>query len=119
MTTFILYNDIAKNIYQHINMGRPLTENGLKLLAGHIERLTIDQYEILYVIILHYFSNDTQNKSLLASSAPDTVLPYKGKTLTGGKGIQINLVDLPPILQSLIAGYIVKCFNLDPGSFNV
>jgi len=63
-----------------------------------------EHYREIAALILHH--EISSNKGVLLSSTP-----YDGKVMVGGKGILHNIMNLPPILQQIIAQYIEGASN--------
>lgn len=55
-------------------------------------------YDEICGLIIHH---DVLNRGMMTN-----IIPYEGKTMAGGKGILYSSINLPPLLQQIIAQYI-------------
>ena len=62
------------------------------------EEASIHYHDIAALILHHEL---LANKGVLLSN-----VPYEGKTINGGRGIIHYVINLPPILQHIIAQYL-------------
>lgn len=58
-----------------------------------------EHYKEIAALILHH--ELVSNNGILLST-----VPYDGKVMVGGKGIIYSIMNLPPLLQRIIAQYI-------------
>lgn len=68
---------------------------------NHSKEDANDHYREIAALVLHY--ELVNNDGVLLSS-----VPYDGKTVAGGKGIIFNMMNLPPLLQQIIAEYVMN-----------
>jgi hypothetical protein len=83
-----------------------------ELLTGEncskISMLTETYAEDIYLLILHYYVSEKQNKEKLLANE----LPYSSKTVSkDGKGIVFKLALLPEELQKIIFRYLTLISN--------
>lgn len=58
----------------------------------------IQHYENIAMLIYHHWYINSNNQNML---------PYNAKTMNGGKGLLFNNQDIPPVLQKILACYII------------
>lgn len=60
---------------------------------------TVEHYSMIQALVLHH--ELINNGGVLLSS-----VPFDGKVMVGGKGILYSIMNLPPLLQQILAEYI-------------
>jgi len=69
---------------------------------------TLDHYNEIQALIIHY--DILSNGGILVSS-----VPFDGKVMSGKKGILNYIINLPPLLQQIIAQYVDDYANPNSG----
>jgi hypothetical protein len=69
---------------------------------------SLDHYREIQALIVHY--EILSNGGILLSS-----VPFDGKVMAGRKGILNFIMNLPPLLQQIIAQYVEDYANPDSG----
>ncbi|MEO6066738.1 MAG: hypothetical protein ABIQ41_02010 [Gemmatimonadales bacterium] len=69
------------------------------IATTHTPEQTNEHYREIGALILHH-ELLTKNGVLLSSVA------HEGRVMVGGKGVLYNIMNLPPLLQQIIAQYI-------------
>lgn len=104
-----LYDELLKRVEARNEKGIDIkrictTINGISQ-SMKTENANHHYEEIAALILHHEISN---NNGVLLSS-----IPYDGRVMTGGKGILHYPMNLPPLLQQIIAQYIEDSSGLD------
>lgn len=91
MSLFPLYDEVVGKM---TGQETTLTQNQ----CTNITKLDQNHVDIIYLLILHYFISNGNNKG---------DIPYGGKTISNGKGINFRrLNQIPDDLQKIINCYL-------------
>lgn len=97
-----LYDELLKKVESMDDSGVDIKRlcNTINSIAqSHSAEDAHDHYREIAALILHH--EILNNKGILLSP-----VPYDGKVMISGKGILYQIMNLPPLLQKIIAQYI-------------
>ena len=109
-----LYDELLKRVYARnektIDINR-LCKTITNISFTLSQENTLDHYNEIQALIIHY--DILSNGGVLVSP-----VPFDGKVMAGKKGILNYIINLPPLLQQIIAQYVDEYANPNSGLFS-
>jgi hypothetical protein len=76
----------------------------------YVSNLALEEAEIVFVLIYHYYLLHTPNKTLVVANNTTNKskqpVPYGGKVFDQGKGAVFQINEFPEELQKIISNYL-------------
>ena len=97
-----LYDELLRRVDARLEKGIDIKRvcTTINNIANtHTAEETLDHYREIAALILHH--ELLANNGILLSS-----VPYDGRVMVGGKGILYYIMNLPPLLQQVVAQYV-------------
>lgn len=97
-----LYDELLRRVEARTEKGidiKRICTTINNIATTHSPGETIEHYREIGSLILHH--ELLANNGVLLSP-----VPYEGRVMVGGKGILHSIMNLPPLLQQIIAQYI-------------
>lgn len=97
-----LYDELHRRVEARTEKGidiKRICTTISNIATTHTPEETAEHYREIAALILHH--ELIANNGVLLSA-----VPYEGRVMVGGKGVLHNIMNLPPLLQQILAQYV-------------